>query len=87
MSSLSDQIRVALLPFVQELTQSELARRSGVAQPTISLWLSGRRTLSPEALAAITAACGVELVVSARRVKANRAELAGAGRGVGSKSD
>lgn len=54
------------------LSQRELARRSGVAQPNIAAYESGRRTPAPTTLARLDAAM---LVPSLERVRHMRAAL------------
>jgi transcriptional regulator with XRE-family HTH domain len=48
------------------LTQRELARRSGVAQPTVSRIESGRMSPTFDTLNTLVAACGMDLVVLER---------------------
>lgn len=43
------------------LTQNELAARTGIAQPNISAYESGRRTPTVRTLVALLDACDVEL--------------------------
>ncbi len=49
------------------LTQIELAARSGIAQPTISAYESGRRDPGWRVLGKIVQAAGLEVVLAARR--------------------
>jgi len=58
-----DPIAVAVLERAESLGWSgaEVARRSGVAQPTVSRWLSGQRTLNSELVAMVLDAVGLEL--------------------------
>jgi len=42
-------------------SRHELARRAGVAQPTVSRWLNGSRTLNSELVAMVLDAVGLEL--------------------------
>lgn len=49
------------------LSQTELAERTGVAQPNISAYEAGRRTPTVRTLVALLDACGVELSWRARR--------------------
>jgi transcriptional regulator with XRE-family HTH domain len=48
-------------------SNGELARRSGVAQPTISRWLSGTRTLNSELVARVLDAAGLAVKLAGRR--------------------
>ena len=54
-----------------ELLVSRLAERAGLAQPTVSNWLCGRRCLSMEALEDVRAALGLGLC---ELVRCDRAE-------------
>lgn len=47
------------------ISQSELARRAGVSEPTVSQWLSGVRRPSVENLLKVAAACGMEFTMTA----------------------
>ncbi len=64
-----------LRPLIDDLGQSEVARRSGVAQPWLSAWLGGRRDMPIERQVQIAEALGFEvrvrLVRSRSRVSAN----------------
>lgn len=51
------------------ITQSELSQYSGVAQPSLSGYLSGRRTLSDDLLDRLLSCMGYRLVVERRPVK------------------
>jgi uncharacterized protein len=48
------------------LTQSELGERTGIAQPNISAYESGRRIPTIRTLVALLDACGVDLSWRAR---------------------
>jgi transcriptional regulator with XRE-family HTH domain len=61
-----------------EITQVEFARRMGVAQPTVSGWLSGTALPSAEMLKAITLKTGLtidELLDHSTPAKPPRSEL------------
>ncbi len=49
------------------LSQTELGERTGIAQPNISAYESGRRTPTVRTLVALLDACDVELSWRARR--------------------
>lgn len=49
------------------LSQTELSERTGIAQPNISVYESGRRTPTLRTLVALLDACDVELSWRARR--------------------
>ncbi len=52
-----------LRPLIDDLGQSEVARRSGVAQPWLSAWLGGRRDMPIERQVQIAEALGFEVRV------------------------
>jgi len=58
MAAESGMFRAALAPHVAAVTQAEVARRTGIAQPNISRWLAGRGNLRIEQVFAIVRAVG-----------------------------
>jgi len=65
------------------LTQTELARRAGTSQATISAYEHGRKAPSVETLGRLLAATGTRLIAapaSAPVIRPTRAQLARAGR-------
>jgi transcriptional regulator with XRE-family HTH domain len=67
------------------LTQTELARRAGTSQATISAYEHGRKEPSVETLSRLLAVSGVRLTAtpaSTTVVRPTRAQLARAGRGL-----
>lgn len=85
-------LKEQLRPLIDDLGQSEVARRSGVAQPWLSAWLGGRRDMPIERQVQIAEALGFEvrvrLVRSRSRVSGNgttrtpqEADVAGEARG------
>lgn len=61
-------LRAAVLPLVGggpgQVTQAELARRTGVVRPSISAWLAGARGLPFEKQAALCEAAGLRVRVT-----------------------
>ena len=51
-------LRKQLAPHIAALTQSEVARRSGIAQPDISAWINGRRPMPLERVIRLAQAVG-----------------------------
>jgi transcriptional regulator with XRE-family HTH domain len=67
------------------LTQTELARRAGTSQATVSAYEHGRKAPSVETLARLLAATGTRLTAapaSTAVVRPTKAQLARAGRGL-----
>ncbi len=63
MSNHHDRLRRRLAPHIKEVGQSELARRTGIHQPTISAWVNGRRGLSIDRIDKLARGCGLRLKV------------------------
>ena len=58
---LEDTIRRALDPIIRHIGQSEAARRSGISQPALSKWLSGRQRLSIKRVEHLAATLGYHI--------------------------
>jgi len=55
-----------LAPHVREAGVAKVAEGAGVSQPTVYLWLDGRRVLSLEARLRVAEACGFRIGVSVK---------------------
>lgn len=69
--SLMTDLRSQIEPLIPARGQSELARRTGIPQPSISAWLRGARSMSLERQIRIAEAlgCRVTLTVTPPRKK------------------
>lgn len=63
---LREQLRPLIGNGAGQVSQSEVARRSGVPQPNISAWLSGRRAMPLERQIDIAEACGCEVTIAVK---------------------
>lgn len=57
-------LREQLKPHIEEVTQQEVSRRTGIPQPNISAWLAGRRPMPMDRQVQIAAACGLDVRIS-----------------------
>lgn len=55
-----------LSPHIREVGVAKVAEGAGVSQPTVYLWLDGRRVLSLEARLRVAEACGFRIGVSVK---------------------
>jgi len=62
----AETLRERLRPLFAETGQSEVSRRSGVPQPSISAWLAGTRPMRLDSIARVAEAVGMELSISLR---------------------
>lgn len=65
MADLRDQLRDA----VADIGQAEIARRTGIPQPSISAWLAGTRGLPFARQVVVAEACGFQITVKLTRKK------------------
>ena len=55
-----------LSPTIRELGVAKVSEGAGLSQPTLYLWMDGRRVLSLEARLRVAEACGFRIAVSVK---------------------